>query len=96
MFYDANLYKVGLMNSQRHGGLRSTPVTFSTPVIPGGWWRRSTMEIRYNETNLHISIPEMKFCQVHSSKHPDEAMCVPWVQNGDTQYMMSKYLSYIH
>ena len=27
-----------------------------------------TMEIRYKETNLHISIPEMKFRQVHSYK----------------------------
>ena len=35
MFYNANLYKVGLMNSQRHGGQRSTSVTFSTPEIPG-------------------------------------------------------------
>ena len=35
MFYNANLYKVGLMNSQRHGGQRSTSVTFSTPKIPG-------------------------------------------------------------
>ena len=35
MFYNANLYKVDLMNSQRHGGQRSTSVTFSTPEIPG-------------------------------------------------------------
>ena len=35
MFYNANLYKVGLMNSQRHGGQRSTSVTFSTAEIPG-------------------------------------------------------------
>ena len=35
MFHNANLYKVGLMNSQRHGGQRSTSVTFSTPEIPG-------------------------------------------------------------
>ena len=35
MLYNANLYKVGLMNSQRHGGQRSTSVTFSTPEIPG-------------------------------------------------------------
>ena len=35
MLYDANLYKVGLMNSQRHGGQWSTSVTFSTPEIPG-------------------------------------------------------------
>ena len=35
MFYNANMYKVGLMNSQRHGGQRSTSVTFSTPEIPG-------------------------------------------------------------
>ena len=26
------------------------------------------METRYKETNLHISIPKMKFCQVHSYK----------------------------
>ena len=26
------------------------------------------METRYKETNLHISIPEIKFCQVHSYK----------------------------
>ena len=26
------------------------------------------METRYKETNLYISIPEMKFCQVHSYK----------------------------
>ena len=26
------------------------------------------METRYKETNLHISIPEMKFCQVHTYK----------------------------
>ena len=35
MFYNANLYKVGLMNSQRHGGQQSTSVTFSTPEISG-------------------------------------------------------------
>ena len=35
MFYNANLYKVGLMNSQRHGGQRSTSMTFLTPEIPG-------------------------------------------------------------
>ena len=34
MLYNANLYKVGVMNSQRHGGQRSTSVTFSTPEIP--------------------------------------------------------------
>ena len=27
-----------------------------------------SMEIRYKETNLHIFIPEMKFCHVHSYK----------------------------
>ena len=35
MFYNTNLYKVGLMNSQRQGGQRSTSVTFSTREIPG-------------------------------------------------------------
>ena len=40
MFYNANLYKVGLMNSQRHGGQRSTSVTFSTPEIPGADCKR--------------------------------------------------------
>ena len=35
MFHNANLYNVGLMNSQRHGGQRSTSVTFPTPEIPG-------------------------------------------------------------
>ena len=32
------------------------------------WGRVYSMEIGYKETILHISIPEMKFCQVHSYK----------------------------
>ena len=35
MFYNANLYSEANLNSQRHGGQRSTSVTFSTPKIPG-------------------------------------------------------------
>ena len=45
MFYNANLCKVGLMNSQRHGGQRSTSVTFSTPEIPGAG--DASLDVRY-------------------------------------------------
>ena len=32
------------------------------------WACFETMENRYKETNLHVSIPELKFCQVVSQK----------------------------
>ena len=57
MFYNANLYKVGLMNSQRHGGQRSTFVTFSTPEIPGASLLISSLHALYtNVKNLRLGM----------------------------------------
>ena len=53
MFYNANLYKVGLMNSQRHGGQRSTSVTFSTPEIPGA--AADTLRCARNHSHLRTA-----------------------------------------
>ena len=74
MFYNANLYKFGLMNSQRHGGQRST---FSTPEIPGAGrdevgdcqshvlnfnWFSAALPIHLNVFGITMKVDAVVFC----------------------------------
>ena len=55
------------------------------------------MEIYGDQSRIYIyPFPKRSSAKYIVTKLPDEGMCVPWVQNGDAQYMMSKYLSYIY
>ena len=69
MFYNANLYKVGLKNSQRHGCQRSTSVTFSTPEIPGAAQRftkfiHASLLLEINTIIFIFNVSYMRFVRI--------------------------------
>ena len=106
MFYNANLYKVGLMNSQRHGGQRSTSVTFSTPEIPGAGLLISCLHDQnnnYSQPFYLFWITETTECKSYANSWQMAIRCAR-IQVRHTTYIgctwmfmtAGKYLFWVH